>query len=123
MPICPQMPCPPPASRLPASANPPSRRRGAALVARKSDCSSSGMARIQVFGASWCAMTNRTIQHLQNRGIDYEYIDVEENPRASEWVRQQNDGKERKPTINIDGTILAEPSNEELDEILAQSGV
>ena len=56
-----------------------------------------------------------------NRGIEYDYVNNEQDAEASEWVRQQNDGKERKPTLDIDGMVLSEPSNDELDEALAQA--
>jgi hypothetical protein len=34
-------------------------------------------------------------------------------------VKAQNGGKEKKPTIDIEGRILAEPTNKELDAALA----
>ena len=79
------------------------------------------MATIKIFGADWCPMTNRTREHLQHLGVDYEYIDVEKDPQASDWVKQQNDGKEKKPTLLIDDEVLRTPSVEELDEALARA--
>jgi hypothetical protein len=35
-------------------------------------------------------------------------------------VRQQNHGREKKPTLDIDGTILTEPSDDDLDETLRE---
>ena len=64
-------------------------------------------------------MTRRSINHLRLRGVPFEYINIENDPGSSEWVKRQNDGKELKPTIDIDGRILAEPSNDELDAALA----
>ena len=74
---------------------------------------------VKVYGADWCPMTRRAINHLRLRGVPFEYINIEKDPGASEWVKRQNDGKELKPTIDIDGRILAEPSNDELDAALA----
>jgi len=79
------------------------------------------MPNVKVFGADWCPMTMRTLEHLKNRGVKYDYIDIEKDPHACEWVKEQNDGKERKPTLNIDGTILSEPSNDDVDEVLARA--
>lgn len=76
------------------------------------------MANIRVYGADWCPLTRRALDHLKRLGRDVEYIDVEQNPEASEWVKSHNNGKERKPTIDIDGRILSEPSNEEIDAAL-----
>ena len=35
-------------------------------------------------------------------------------------MRAQNDGKEKKPTLDINGTILTEPDDDELDEVLRE---
>ena len=66
----------------------------------------------------------RVHQHdiRHDAGIDYEYINIEEDPEAREWVKQQNDGKEKKPTVQIGDTILSEPSDEELEGVLTASG-
>lgn len=77
------------------------------------------MANVKVFGADWCPMTSRTREHLQHLGVDYEYVNVEKDRQASEWVKEQNEGKEKKPTLLIGGEVLRTPSNEEVDEALA----
>ena len=74
---------------------------------------------VKVYGADWCGMTRRTLSHLDEMGVEYEYINVDHDPAASEWVKQQNAGKEKKPTVDIDGRVITYPSNQELDEILA----
>lgn len=79
------------------------------------------MATVKVFGADWCPMTMRTRDHLDRRGVDYEYINVEEDPMASDWVKDQNGGKERKPTLLVGGEILRTPTNQELDDALARA--
>ena len=76
---------------------------------------------IKVYGADWCAMTHRALAHLDELGIRYEYVDVEKDAAAAEWVRAQNGGKEKKPTIQIESTILTEPTNAQLDETLRKA--
>jgi glutaredoxin len=76
------------------------------------------MNKIKVYGADWCGDTQRTLGHLDELGVDYDYINVERDERAARWVREQNDGKERKPTLEINGRILSVPDNEELDVAL-----
>jgi glutaredoxin len=75
---------------------------------------------IKVYGADWCHMTTDTLAHLKHLGVAYEYIDIERDKKAAAWVRAQNHGKERKPTLDINGTILIEPDNEELEETLRE---
>jgi glutaredoxin len=79
------------------------------------------MARIKVYGADWCPLTAEAREHLDELGVDYEYIDIEKDSAAAKWVKAQNGGKEKKPTIDIDGVILPEPSNRELDAALERA--
>ena len=67
---------------------------------------------VEVYGADWCGDTQRTRRHLDSLGIAYQYINVERDQQAAAWVKQQNDGKERKPTVKIGKQVLAEPSNQ-----------
>ncbi len=78
------------------------------------------MAKITVYGADWCSMTTHALDFLRDAGVDFEYIDVDDDPEAAEWVKKQNGGKEKKPTIDVDGQVLSTPSNSELKRVLAE---
>jgi glutaredoxin len=73
---------------------------------------------IKVYGADWCGDTKRTLKYLDNLNIQYDYIDVEKDESASEWVKSQNEGKERKPTLLIGSQVLSVPSEDELKTAL-----
>lgn len=61
-----------------------------------------------------CAMSKRV---LDEKGIEYQYINLEDDPDAAEKVMELNNGMQSVPTIVFDdGSILTEPSNEELKE-------
>jgi glutaredoxin len=81
------------------------------------------MAEIKVYGANWCHVTTDTPEHLDELGVPNEYIYIERDPAAAKWVKDHNNGKEIKPTLDIQGRVLSEPSDEELDEALTQAGV
>ncbi len=81
------------------------------------------MAKIVVYGADWCSMTQSTLAHLKERKVDFEYIDIDKDRKAAGWVAEQNDGKEKKPTLDIDGTVLTQPTNRELDNALDAQGI
>jgi len=68
-------------------------------------------------------MTTRSLEFLRARGIPYEYIDVEKDASASEWVKARNGGRERKPTIDVGGEVIAEPSTRQLDELLRRAAI
>ena len=74
--------------------------------------------KVKVYGADWCGPTTLAREHLDELGVTYQYIDVEEDPAASAWVKQQNNGKEKKPTIDIDGDVVTNPSPTELEAAL-----
>ncbi len=81
------------------------------------------MAGIKVYGADWCWMTTETRNHLDQMGVDYDYIDVDDDPAASQWVKDHNGGKEKKPTVDINGRVLTTPSDDELDEAIGAAGL
>lgn len=78
---------------------------------------------IKVYGANWCGDTKRTLRHLDRVGVAYDYVEIEEDAQASAWVKAQNNGKERKPTLDINGEVLSVPSDEELDQALRAQGL
>ena len=76
------------------------------------------MERIKVYGADWCGLTRRTLMHLEKLGVEYDYIDVDYDNDASHWVMKHNNGKEKKPTLEINGRVVTAPTNKELEEAL-----
>jgi thioredoxin reductase (NADPH) len=76
------------------------------------------MERVKVYGADWCALTRRTLTHLDRLGVAYDYIDVDYDRDASEWVMRQNNGKEKKPTLDINGRVLTAPTHKQLEDAL-----
>ncbi|MGI8744816.1 MAG: glutaredoxin domain-containing protein [Bryobacteraceae bacterium] len=76
------------------------------------------MAELKVYGADWCEHTQRVLSYLDGLGVSYKYINIEDDEHAAAWVRHQNDGKEKKPTVDIGGIILLQPSDLELEEAL-----
>ncbi len=76
------------------------------------------MSKVKVYGADWCEDTQRTLKHLDELGADYDYINIEHDEEAARFVREHNDGRERKPTVEINGRVLSTPSDDELDAAL-----
>ena len=78
---------------------------------------------VKVYGADWCGDTKHTREFLERLGVAYEYINVEEDEHARAWVREHNGGKERKPTVDVAGQILSEPSEHDLTGALRERGL
>lgn len=77
---------------------------------------------VKVYGTDWCEDTQRTLAHLQELGVAHKYINVEQDERGAAWVKEHNDGKERKPTLDIAGQVLSTPTNRELESALREKG-
>jgi glutaredoxin len=78
---------------------------------------------IKVYGANWCGDTQRTREYLDSLGIDYDYIDLDGDPSASDWVKSQNEGKEMKPTLVVGTSVLAVPDERRLKTVLEREGI
>ncbi len=74
---------------------------------------------IKVYGAPWCPDCRRSKQFLGEMRIPYEWIDIDQDEAAADFVRGKNDGKQIIPTIIFpEGSFLVEPSNDELAQKL-----
>lgn len=73
---------------------------------------------IVVYGAYWCSDTMRTRRFLNRHGVPYTLVNVDQDPAAAQKVREWNQGYLSTPTLDIEGHIVTEPSDQELAEIL-----
>ena len=75
--------------------------------------------KLRVIGASWCPDCKRAKTFLGQHRIEFDWVDMELDPTAQAEVERINGGKRIIPTIIFsDGSILTEPSNDELAEKL-----
>lgn len=81
------------------------------------------MDKVIVYGADWCGDTRRALQQLDDLGVAYDYVNVEQDKQASSWVKSHNDGKERKPTIKVGGRVLSVPDARQLEDALRENGL
>jgi len=71
--------------------------------------------KIRVYGAPWCSDCLRSKDYLEANGVPYEWIDVDQDPKAQEYVRRINQNRLIIPTIVFpDGSVLVEPGNAQL---------
>ncbi len=71
--------------------------------------------KIILYGAIWCIDCRKSKKVLDENNIGYTYIDLDESIEAADEVIRINNGLQSIPTIVFpDGTVLVEPSNEEL---------
>lgn len=73
------------------------------------------MDKIKVYGTTWCGTSRRVIRTLDEYQIDYEWIDIDQDPEGEKIVMETNRGFRSVPTLFFpDGTILVEPRNQVL---------
>lgn len=71
--------------------------------------------KIIVYGTNWCLDCFRTKRILDKYKINYQWIDINQEKDAREFVRDVNHGNLSVPTIVFpDGSTLTEPSGKEL---------
>jgi glutaredoxin-like protein len=77
-----------------------------------------------MYGAEWCGDCRRSSALLKELGVNYNYINVEEDPSAADKVVEINGGAQSIPVIVFeDGTHLTEPSDPALKAKLTELGV
>ena len=70
---------------------------------------------ITLYGTTWCGGTRRVRALMDRYHIPYRWIDIDLDEDAAKLVEKANRGFRRVPTIIWpDGSLLVEPSEEEL---------
>jgi mycoredoxin len=74
---------------------------------------------LKVYANDWCFDCRRVKRFLTDEKISYEWIDIDRDKQAEQYVIQVNRGMRSVPTILFpDGTTLTEPSNAQLSQKL-----
>lgn len=70
---------------------------------------------VLVYTTEWCGDSRRAVRFLDEHGIAYRNVDIDEDEDAARAVEALNRGYRSTPTILIDGEHVAtEPSRAEL---------
>lgn len=77
---------------------------------------------IVMYAVDWCPDCKRAKAFFERKQIAYRLVNVDDDVRAAEFVKQVNRGARSVPTIVFpDGSILVEPSNQQLDDKFSKS--
>ena len=75
---------------------------------------------LTMYSTSWCGYCFRLKSQLDRAGIAYDVVDIEQDPRAAEFVMSVNGGNQTVPTEKFaDGSALTNPSIVQVKERLA----
>jgi mycoredoxin len=82
------------------------------------------MNEITMYGAEWCGDCRRSQRLLNELGVEYSYINIEEVEGAADKVVEINGGAQSIPVVMFsDGTHLTEPSDPDLRKKLESLGL
>lgn len=70
--------------------------------------------KITMFGADWCGDCRRSAAFFAAAGIDYDYIDLVAEPEQARRAEQISGRKNIPVIVFPNGTVLVEPSNDQL---------
>lgn len=76
------------------------------------------MPNVILYSAPWCGYCRRTKRFLDEQQVPYTEINVDEDESAAQRVQEWNQGNRIVPTLDIDGTIITNPSPAQLRQVL-----
>ena len=76
---------------------------------------------LTMYSTPWCGYCHRLKSQLDREGIAYDVIDIEQDPKAAEYVMSVNGGNQTVPTVRFpDGSALTNPSIVQVKSRLAE---
>lgn len=77
---------------------------------------------IVMYAVDWCPDCRRAKFFFERKHIPYEMVNVDQDVQGADFVKQLNKGQRSVPTIIFpDGSIMVEPSTEQLTEKFSTS--
>jgi mycoredoxin len=65
------------------------------------------MAQITLYCTRWCADCRRAKSFLEERGVAFSEINIDDFPEAEDFVLRVNNGRRKVPTVMVDGRFFA----------------
>ena len=70
---------------------------------------------LRMYGTAWCGDCHRAKAWLDGENISNEFLDIESDDALRDRAVALNDGLQRVPVLEFDdGSVLVEPTNEQL---------
>ncbi|MFJ1457582.1 mycoredoxin [Nocardia wallacei] len=75
---------------------------------------------LTMYSTTWCGYCRRLKKQLDESGITYTEVDIEQDPAAAEFVGSVNGGNHVVPTVRYaDGSTATNPSLVQVKQALA----
>ena len=59
------------------------------------------METVTMYTTAWCPDCRRAKSFMKERGVEFQEVDIEEDPTAEDIVMQANNGKRKVPTLEV----------------------
>lgn len=79
-------------------------------------------AKITIYGAEWCGPCHMTKHYLEDKGIQYNYVDVDSDP-AGGLEAINKSGQRAIPVIDVSGDIVIGFDRPRLDAALKKNAL
>ena len=66
-----------------------------------------GNPQITMYTTSWCSDCRRAQQFLNERGVEFREVNIDESPDAEDVVLRVNDDRRKVPTIEVGGRYFS----------------
>ena len=77
---------------------------------------------LTMYSTSWCGYCHRLKSQLDREGIQYDVIDIEQDPASAEFVMGVNGGNQTVPTLVFpDGSAMTNPTLSQVKDRLGVS--
>jgi glutaredoxin len=73
---------------------------------------------VTAYAAPWCGSCQIAKRFLDEQGVAYTAITIDEDEAAAQRVEQWNNGNLTIPPLDIDGTLLTNPPPARLRDVL-----
>lgn len=75
---------------------------------------------VTMYSTTWCGYCKRLKSQMEREGIGYREVNIEQDPKAAEYVMSVNGGNQTVPTVVFpDGSALTNPSLTQVKEKLS----
>ncbi len=74
---------------------------------------------VKIYSTTWCGFCNTAKRYLDQLGVKYEDIDVENDPSAAKEAVEKS-GSMGVPVIDVDGTVILGFDRPRLDAALRE---
>ena len=79
------------------------------------------MASVTMYSTPWCGYCHRLKGQLEREGVEFDVVDIEQDPAAAEIVMKINNGNQTVPTlVYSDGTAQTNPPAKQVIAKLAE---